>query len=58
VRTIVRDSYLTGRLALVESPLGVRARDVLTRLTPERVSNRRLAAYASAASFERHLARI
>jgi 2-polyprenyl-6-methoxyphenol hydroxylase-like FAD-dependent oxidoreductase len=55
VRCVVRDSYALGRLAVTPSRLGAGARDFLTRLLPESMSNRRLASYSSADAFRRQL---
>jgi 2-polyprenyl-6-methoxyphenol hydroxylase-like FAD-dependent oxidoreductase len=57
VRKIVADSYRIGRLATTSSRLAAGTRDVLTRLLPESISNRRLATYASTAAFEQQLTR-
>ena len=51
VRTVVRDSYVLGRLATTERPLSAWLRDSLIRLTPETLNNRRLASYASTKAF-------
>lgn len=51
VRQMVRDSYGIGRLATAPSRFAARTRDVLTRLIPEPINNRRLAVYASATAF-------
>jgi len=51
VRYIVRDSYRIGRLATASSRLVAGTRDLLTRLVPETINNRRLAVYASSAAF-------
>ena len=56
VRRIVRDSYWIGRLALLDSPLAARARDLVTRITPDAVSNAQLKSSASVGSFQRQLA--
>lgn len=56
VRRMVRDSHAIGQLAVTRSRLGAGARDFFTRLTPESVTNRRLAAYSSVGAFDRQLA--
>lgn len=57
VRQIVRDSHLIGTLATAPWRLAAGARDLLSRLVPETINNRRLAVYASASAFERQLQR-
>lgn len=56
-RLMVRDSYRIGRLATAPSRLVAGTRDLVSRLVPETIENRRLAVYASAAAFERQLQR-
>lgn len=55
IRHIVRDSYRIGRLATAPSRLAAGTRDLVSRLVPETISNRRLAVYASSAAFRRQL---
>ena len=55
VGLIVRDSYRIGHLALAPSRMAAGTRDLLTRLVPETISNRRLARYASVGAFGRQL---
>lgn len=55
VRLMVRDSYRIGRLATAPWRLAAGSRDLLTRLVPEGVYNRRLAVYASATAFAHQL---
>jgi 2-polyprenyl-6-methoxyphenol hydroxylase-like FAD-dependent oxidoreductase len=56
VRQLVRDSYLLGRVATAPYRVAAGARDMLTRLVPETINNRRLAVYASGAALRRQLA--
>ena len=56
VRQIVRDSHRIGRLATAPWLLAAGTRDLLTRLVPEPLNNRRLAIYASARAFDHQLA--
>ncbi len=55
VRRVVRDSYRIGRLATAQSRIAAGTRDLVTRLVPETINNRRLAVYASVAAFGRQL---
>jgi 2-polyprenyl-6-methoxyphenol hydroxylase-like FAD-dependent oxidoreductase len=56
-RQMVRDSYRIGRLATSPSRFAAGTRDILARLVPEAINNRRLAMYASTTAFGRQLER-
>jgi 2-polyprenyl-6-methoxyphenol hydroxylase-like FAD-dependent oxidoreductase len=55
LRRIVRDSHMMGRMATTPRPLAAKVRDTLLGLTPEGVTNRRMASYGSAAALEKQL---
>jgi len=52
IRTVVRDSYVIGKLATARHPSAARLRNGLVRITPESLHNRRLARYASVSALD------